>query len=348
MSVNRSKPRLPSRYHAPAFATGLFVLTLSHAWAQDTGTDTASPPSSPPAPATPPAAPSAAEIESSTAIQIANSHDPQAIYQELWQMPDQRPTLYLGFGSPAGRDFLLQKIGDPTEPHDRRVTLTEALSVAGPVYQSTIKDISPTSWGIVGQPDTNNSSYLTHTAQLALANAGDEELTLALLDALRWEAAGAGAVRNSDLQADWDAAGDVLAQLYTQTKSERVRYAIEQISVLISPGAYAKLGSPSGPLLSIVTQVSKNNGPAPGALPTGPLIPQRSIDLIVNFDYQKLPGAEAITKAAIELQPAGPGGGTAYIFGRLVIPIPSDRTAGSGSEHVILPLSIKHGEYRVF
>jgi hypothetical protein len=338
MSEYRSKPRLPTLWHALSLGAGLAIFALSRAAAQD---------AAPAAPGGPAAAPTAADLETSVAVQVANSRDPQAIYQELWQLPDQRATLELGFGSPEGRDFLLQKIGDPAEPHDQRVVLADALRVAGPVYQSKFKDITPTSWGIIGQADAKNSSYLTRVAQLALASAGDEELTLALLNALLWQATTSTALRDPELLADWDDAADVLAQLYAQTKSERERYVIEQLTLLIGAPAFAKLNSASGPVLSIVTSARINPPPPPGAITTGPAVPPRVIDLIVDFEYQKLPGSEKVTKAAIELQPFGPGG-TTYVFARRVLPYPTDRLAGTGEEHVILPLSINHGQYRIF
>jgi hypothetical protein len=291
-----------------------------------------------------PAAADTPSIETSVAVQMANAHDPETLYPELFTLPDQRTILFLGFGTPAGRDFLLQKIADPAVPRDRRLVLAQALRAAGPVYQSKFTNITPTSWGIQGNPDDKNSSYLTHVAQLIAAHA---ELALALLDALSWQAVGSPASRDPQLQADWDAATDLLAQLYPQTKSEPERYAIEQLALQLGGTAFGKLHSKSGPVLSMVTQaVPSQPTQTPGTVNTGPVIPTRVIDLVVNYDYQSLPGADRITKAAIVLEPLHPG--PEYVFTQRLLPFSATQPEGKGSLHVVLPLTIVRTQYRVF
>ena len=365
MFPHRSIPRLPPPLRAAASAVFLALLAslaLTRAWAQD------APPANvtlPPVAATPAnitstaadapanttAAPdvssAAGALEAAVSLQLANAHDPAALYSELWALPDQQSVLFLGFGTPDGRAFLLQKIGDPAEPHDHRVALAEALRVDGPIFQSKFTDITPTSWGVKGSPDAKNSSYFTRIAQLALANAGDEELSLALLQSLNWLATGNTANRDPEIQADWNDAADVLQQFYTQTKSERLRYAIEQVAAQIGDLAYVKLGSRSGPLLSMVTQAAKYQPPAvPGAVTTGPAVPPRVIDLLVNYDYQLLPGADKITSAVIVLEPVPPG--PPVVFPQRVLPIDLTKTSGSGSIHLILPPKFTRGQYRVY
>jgi hypothetical protein len=309
---------------------------------------TSSPPSADASPtAAPDASAAAGALEVAVSLQLANAHDPSALYSELWALPDQQSILFLGFGTPDGRAFLLQKIGDPSEPHDHRVALAQALRVDGPIYQSKFTDITPTSWAVKGVPDTKNSSYFTRIAQLALANAGDEELSLALLQSLNGLATGNTANRDPEIQADWDDAADILRQFYTQTKSEPLRYAIEQVAAQIGDIAYVKLGSKSGPILSMVTQGAQYQPPAiPGAITAGPAVPPRVIDLLINYEYQILPGADKITSAVVVLEPVQPG--PAYALPQRVLPIDLTKTSGSGSLHVILPPKFTRGLYRVY
>ncbi len=354
MFAHRSTPRLLIPSLLSASALFFAVLALPRASAQDAAPANITTPSLtiPTSTPTADAAPAtttipATDLATTVSLQLANAHDLSGLYSELWDLPDQRAILYLGFGTPEGRAFLLQKIGDPTEPHDHRVTLTEALRVDGPIYQSKFSHITPASWGVTGAPDAKNSSYFTRITQLALANAGDEELSLALLQALNWLATGNPANRDPNIQADWDDAADILRQLYTQTKSERVRYTIEQITALIGSTAYDKLGSKSGPVLSMITQASKYQAPPmPGAVTSGPAVPPRVIDLLVNYEYQVLPGADKITKASIVLEPVHPG--PAYVFPQRVLPLIPGKTFGSDSLHVILPQSVNRGQYRVY
>ena len=139
---------------------------------------------------------------------------------------------------------------------------------------------------------------------------------------------------------------EVLRQLYTQTKSERLRYAIEQVAAQIGDIAYVKLGSKSGPILSLVTQASPYQPPdAPGTVTTGPAVPPRVIDLLVNYDYQLLPGSDKITSAVMVLEPVQ---GPPVVFPQRVLPVDLTKTSGGGSLHVILPPKFTRGQYRVY
>ena len=361
MSAHSSIPRLAIFARVMVSAIFLAFLALTHAQAQEAAAPanvTTSPADTAPAgistlpsdstaantTAAPDAASVATALATSVSLQLANAHDLSGLYSELWDLPDQRAILYLGFGTPEGRAFLLQKIGDPTEPHDHRVTLTEALRVDGPIYQSKFSHITPASWGVTGAPDAKNSSYFTRITQLALANAGDEELSLALLQALNWLATGNPANRDPNIQADWDDAADILRQLYTQTKSERVRYTIEQITALIGSTAYDKLGSKSGPVLSMITQAKKYLPPSAAGASSAALAP--FVDLVVGYEYQTLPGAPNITKAVVVLEPTHPG--PAYAMPQHVVPLTPGTISGSGTAQVVIPQNIAHGQYRVY
>jgi hypothetical protein len=96
----------------------------------------------------------------------------------------------------------------------------------------------------------------------------------------------------------------------------------------------------------MVTQAAKYQPPAtPGAVTTGPAVPPRVIDLLVNYDYQLLPGADKITSAVIVLEPLQ---GPPVVFPQRVLPIDLTRTSGSGSIHLILPPKFPRGTYRVY
>jgi hypothetical protein len=293
-----------------------------------------------------------AAADAAASLQLANGHDLQALYQAMWAMPAQRPILSLGFGTPEGRTFLLQKIGDPTESPAHRLALIEALRLAGPVYQSKFSDITAISWGITGKPDAKNSSYLAYTAQLALDNIQNEELAIALLKTLHWLAAGPSAThRDPEVQADWDDAAAILAQLYAQTSSGPIRYEVEQLALLISPAAFATLQSKSGPLLSLINRAYKDETPIAATLVvTGKAKPVQVINLIVDYDYQMLPGADKINKAEVVLTPLHPDAtnSSEYVFARRTLPFFSDKPVGSGTDHVIFPVQVPHNEYRVF
>lgn len=120
---------------------------------------------------------------------LANWHD-LALLDKA--MPQRLiPELTWGFGTPAGRDYLLKQISDESLPAQKRLDYIKALPGAGAVYGSTytareklyecqrkpLFSVSDTN-----QPD--NAGYLTRIAQLARQQK-NPELQAALLESLR-------------------------------------------------------------------------------------------------------------------------------------------------------------------
>jgi hypothetical protein len=158
-------------------------------------------------------------------VRLAELRDPAILDQALsmnWTGQEWQ-TLSAAFSTPAGLDYLLEKIADEAEPMSERARCTAALQWVG-------KD----NHGIA-------------IARLARTLAHHEELCCSLIEVLF------AFPQNmpTPFPADRQEALAELKAFYDERLSERIQYAIERVS-LQSPAAYEQLHSPCGNELSIV------------------------------------------------------------------------------------------------
>ena len=277
-------------------------------------------------------------IAETASARLADLHDPESLYAGLWASPGQAYTLFRGFGTPDGREFLLKRIADASEPRDRRLVLAQAIGEAGEVYRSRFDQITAQSWHPQGEADQKNSSYLTRVAQLAAGAARDEELTLTLLRALDQHVRRGGDHRNPQIQADLDDAANVLREFYRQTDSQAFRYRVETVSAGISATAYEKLESPCGPVLSLVR-------PADTKKYTKPEVPS----LIFEYELRCLADVTAVDTVEVILAPLS--GAKPYAVqspAAIKRAVGAKGSAVGGSDRVPLPKDLAPGQYRVF
>ena len=162
-------------------------------------------------------------------VRFAESHD-LGILSRALPLTDNhgRAILQRGFGTPAGRDWLLAKVADANEPMPARILYSYALCGAGAVYRSTFTGISATSWRPEGDPDEGNSGYLTRIAKTARALGPQEALCRNLLECLDYFAQGIVQNKPVPLMADLRGAFVELAEFHRMNPSEELRFAIEK------------------------------------------------------------------------------------------------------------------------
>ena len=115
------------------------------------------------------------------AMRLADLHNPELLEQAFQYGTWQSNTLAKGFGTPAGRDYLLAAIQDTTQPHERRLRLAGVIEGAGCEYRSRLENIETGSCRIIGMVGVHNDDYITRIAKVVLDNIKNEELSLILV-----------------------------------------------------------------------------------------------------------------------------------------------------------------------
>ncbi|MHB9133570.1 MAG: hypothetical protein ACYDBB_21105 [Armatimonadota bacterium] len=188
---------------------------------------------------------------------LANLHNLNILNEMLsLKLPDYRYILAHGFATPAGRNFLLKMIGNEQEPLEKRLQYAGLLTEAGAEYHTTSTALANGLWRTTGSAQKGNAAYLTRIARLALKTQQHEELCLSLLRSEDEFFRVIDARSETLLYPDVWAALPVLKQLYTTTKSERLRFEVEIAIAHGSRNAYNRLGSPAGQVLSLLTPVA--------------------------------------------------------------------------------------------
>jgi hypothetical protein len=264
---------------------------------------------------------------------LANRHDPALLSRALPLAKTYNKMMILnhGFGTPQGRDYLLAKVLDETEPLPVRLRHANALFQADDVYRTTLT-ISSNSLETVGEADAGNSGYLTRIAKAACATEKHEELSGTLIRCLDYF--GRGIVQNkpAPLMVDLRDAFAVLKDFYETKPTEELQFAIEQATA-IDRGAYEKLKAPCGTFISILRPVDTNHYARPGP---------RS--LFFEYEYASLSDRENRAQLAVVLS-------NQQTHKKVVLQTPLQvvgRSGCSGSNSVVLPTDLPAGRYRVF
>ena len=184
---------------------------------------------------------------------LAGLHDPEVLANALpLASGNAAGTLRSGFGTPRGREFLLQAIADRKQPTAKRIDYARTLAKAGEAYHTTSADITTGSWRPEGVPRDANAGYIQRIARLALANARHEELCRALLESIDYFARVIRQTKEEHTSADLAAALPVLKQLHDSAKSGMLKFSVELATRHADEAAYGKLQSPGGPVISII------------------------------------------------------------------------------------------------
>jgi hypothetical protein len=119
-------------------------------------------------------------------VRLAHLHDPEVLGQALPLVaPDNRVRILgSGFGTPAGRAYLLGKVNDSEEPVQTRIMYARALAAAGPYYGWTSSEIGAHFVRYGGQATPGNSGYITRIARAAQHNVCHTGLCVALLECI--------------------------------------------------------------------------------------------------------------------------------------------------------------------
>lgn len=151
--------------------------------------------------------------------------------------------LRFGFATPEGRDFLLAKVQDETEPLPSRLRHAEAMFEAGFSYRVKIEKISSNEWDNVGEVDAGNSGYLTRIAKAARATEKHSALCLQLLEWLAWVGNSIAQDTAGEQRKDFLGALAVLKEFRAAQPAADIRAALEKVLAL-EPNASAKTHAP--------------------------------------------------------------------------------------------------------
>jgi hypothetical protein len=268
-------------------------------------------------------------------MRFAESNDPELLSQalSLAKAYHEVSILQRGFGTPRGRDYLLAKVTDSTEPMPARLRYCYALRNAGEVYHSRFTEISANSWKPDGEADEDNSHYLARIAKAARETRNHEELCIDLIRCLDGFGQGIEQNKPAPLMADLRAAFALLKEFYDTKPAEELQFAIETATAH-DRDAYQKLQSPCGDFISILR-------PADPAKYTKP----EKQSLLFEYSYVNL-----LSERDAEVQPS-----VVLVHSqtekRYVLPAQLQmrgRSTGSGSGSVVLPKDLPGGRYRVF
>ncbi len=151
--------------------------------------------------------------------------------------------LRFGFATPEGRDFLLAKVQDETEPLPSRQRYAEAIFEAGFSYRVKIEKIGSNEWDSVGEVDAGNSGYLTRIAKAARATEKHSELCLQLLEWIECVGNSIAQDTAGERRKDFLGALAVLKEFRAAQPAADIRAALEKVLAL-EPNAAAKPRAP--------------------------------------------------------------------------------------------------------
>ena len=266
---------------------------------------------------------------------LANLRDPELLDQALQLSPlywHESFSLRRGFGTQGGREYILHTIADPAVPIARKLPLARAIQEAGWVYRSwlDVPALAPNP----GPSGPDNGRYIARIAELVVANRDNEELSSILVQDINYFARGIVQGEKDATYTDLIEALKLLEQTYRASQSERLRFEIEDATANGDRASYDRLGSPCGPVISILSQ------PPPGQFAASP-------EPCVHFGYSYRVLDKGYYQAAVVLQNQKSGE-------KHVIAVPvtvHGETPGSGEAggcRVALPPALAHGRYRAY
>jgi hypothetical protein len=265
---------------------------------------------------------------------LANLHDPKVL-EEAIQF-DRGGIIATGFGTPAGRDYILAVLQDPKQPRERKLRLARGVQDAGDIYRSRQENIEAGGCQLFGKAGVRNDDYITRIARCVLANNADEEICLALTRSINFFGRGIVQAHDADMHADIVQALSVLKQVYDTCKSEVLRFEIEAATANVSRALYDRLGSSCGPVVSI-------------AMPVDPTKFTVQKDRSLFFCYRYWGVSEGRFTASVVFQ--NRGSGQKYVVATRNMPDfghCGQGCEGGGSMHAPLPQRLPKGTYRVY
>ena len=268
-------------------------------------------------------------------VRFGNTHDILLLRDALPLAKGNNDAWILqhGFGTPAGRDYLLVKVMDEKEPMPARLRYARALPNADAVYRSTLTEIRVNGHRRVGEADAGNSGYITRIARAARATGKHEPLCGSVVRCIAYFGQGITQNKPAPMMADLLESFAVLKELYETKPSQNLQFAIEKATAW-DRNAYEKLKSPCGTFISILRPVD----PAKYTKPN---------KCSLTFEYEC---ATALLSRDVEVHPSvvlvHQEAQTRYV-------IPSQLKIrgwqiGGGSSSVDLPKDLPAGRYRVF
>lgn len=228
----------------------------------------------------------------------------------------QRLCVARGFGTPKGREELLQRIGDTQASPEHRLRLAAAIADADPIFRS-VWTVSKGRWDFHPRTaGTGNSGYLRRVAMVARSLVDDESLCATLCQEIRQCPRA-----DPEVMKDLDSAAPVLIQIHNSTSSEWVRFEAARALAAIGTKAHTSLDSSSRYVLGRLSE---------------PRISGKEVHFRwecyarVQYDAVAVILAQGTTQAEIRLRNTrllNPQGLSSMV-GSLTMPIPQDAVPG--------------------
>ncbi|HLX62979.1 MAG TPA: hypothetical protein VKX17_17040 [Planctomycetota bacterium] len=267
---------------------------------------------------------------------IANLHDPDAINDALCILAEFRSDILArGLGTPAGREYMLKKIGNQQENIETRIRFAQMLYEAGYVYRSVNEKIASNSWKPTGKAEGENARYIARIAELALANQSHEKLCCALIHSIKIFASSIVQTKEPVTTNDYQSALVILKKLYDAKPSQEIQYEIE-LATSGNAAAYEKLGSSCG---SIITKLRL---PSAGQN-FGELFPG---EITIAYEAHTLANLELDEPSVVFADTNGKVLASAPLRGRYEFGHKGRQ--GGGSTIIRRPKSLPSGTYRIF
>ena len=207
----------------------------------------------------------------------------------------------------------------------------------GDTYQSRLDNIEPNSCRIIGKTGVRNDDYLTRIARLVRENGKeDKELCSILVTSIDNFGRGIIQQEKGEVFADLLQALSILKEVYGSCEWEGLRFNIEVATAHISRELYGRLGSPCGPVISILISVDQAK-----------YTPSKERSLVFAYDILPLSKTPCAVAVVLHNQESGK---------KYVIP-PSKKLGDrgfetgsetAGSDRVVLPKGLPRGKYRVY
>jgi hypothetical protein len=270
-------------------------------------------------------------------VRLANLHDYEAIDQAITVLSrtDERVwTLLAGYATPKGRDYMLKVIADAKQPMKKRILYAHGLWNIGVEYHQG-SEAGIRSRTITGDIGEDNGDFLKRVAQLAVDNAADEPLCLAILRSLRSCADEVTQIKDKVLTADLTAALGVLGKQYRTSQSQKVKFAIELVTLRGDRDAYKKLESPCGDVPFLLSP------------PSTRYTPSKTPSLI--FEYEYATETQDLSKLSYCIILERLGGPERFeIPWKVEMSANTHGISGGGSGAVDLPKDVPAGKYKVY
>lgn len=270
------------------------------------------------------------DVAETICVRLANLHDFSALAEALrgpnhWY---ESSVLGRGFGTPAGREFLLATVADEGKAIGERIQYANLLTEAGGTYRSKFQDISANSWRLTDSATNSSGHYLKRIAQLATRDGANPDLQLALLKFFQRQNPG-GNVKDPALTEDIKDADTILESFLKRTAAEDVKYELE-MALNAHHDASSVLNST--PIISILR-------------PRNPRDNYKAPQGRLSFEYNILTLREGTWTTRVALVDVKSG---RKWNAPTTKNITKAGTQSQGSDEIALPTDLPHSHYHVF